>query len=152
MNTPHVAFSLDARLAADTVVLTDWPLCRVCLMNDVRFPWLILVPRRPRVVEIDQLRPADQAALWTEVASAMRALRDAVPLDKLNVGALGNIVRQLHVHVVARRENDAAWPGPVWGAGTAQAYPPQALAALRERLGKALHADAPVVPDADTET
>ncbi|HET7663250.1 MAG TPA: HIT family protein, partial [Rhodanobacteraceae bacterium] len=128
----------DPRLAADTVVLTDLPLCRLCLMNDSRFPWLILVPRRQGATEIDQLEPDDRETLWREVDQAMAALRAATPLDKLNVGALGNIVRQLHVHVVARRETDAAWPGPVWGAGKARPYTPQALTDICDRLRDAL--------------
>lgn len=130
-------FALDPRLAADTLVLGDLPLCRLCLMNDARFAWLILVPRRPDVAEVDQLTPTDQAQLWTEVNQAMAALRATTPVDKLNIGALGNIVRQLHIHVVARRENDAAWPGPVWGTGQAQAYSSHALAALMARLKEA---------------
>ena len=138
MNTADTGFSLDPRLAADTVVLTDLPLCRLCLMNDCRFPWLILVPRRHGVTDIDRLIPADREALWCEVDQAMAALRAVAPLDKLNVGALGNIVRQLHVHVVARRETDAAWPGPVWGAGKAEPYAPQALTDIRARLRNAL--------------
>lgn len=138
MSTAEDGFTLDPRLAADTIVLTDLPLCRLCLMNDSRFPWLILVPRRQDATEIDRLEPADREMLWREVDLAMAALRATVPLDKLNVGALGNIVRQLHVHVVARRETDAAWPGPVWGAGKPQAYAPQALTDIRDRLRDAL--------------
>lgn len=138
MRKADVDFLLDPRLATDTVVLADLPLCRLCLMNDSRFPWLVLVPRRNDVTEIDQLTSADQTALWSETMRAMTALRASVPVDKLNIGALGNIVRQLHVHVVARQETDAAWPGPVWGVGSAKAYAPQALAALCQRLKDAL--------------
>lgn len=139
MSTANADFSLDPRLATDTIVLADWPLCRVCLMNDSRFAWLILVPRRRDVIDIDQLTPADQTTLWSEVTRAMTVLRATVPLDKLNVGALGNIVRQLHVHIVARSETDAAWPGPVWGAGSAKPYDGAALEALCLRLKAALH-------------
>lgn len=131
-------FALDPRLAADTLVLADLPLCRVCLMNDTRFAWLILVPRRHGMSEIDQLTAADQTVLWSEVNRATAALRACTTVDKINVGALGNIVRQLHVHVVARRDGDAAWPGPVWGSGPAQAYAPEQGDALSQRLIEAL--------------
>ncbi|HEY4092242.1 MAG TPA: HIT family protein [Luteibacter sp.] len=116
------AFELDARLAGDTVVVGDLPLCRVLLMRDSRFAWLVLVPRQAGLVEVSDLPDADRAALWREVDQASAALRAIAPCDKLNIGALGNIVRQLHVHVVARVEGDAAWPGPVWGSGKAEAY------------------------------
>jgi diadenosine tetraphosphate (Ap4A) HIT family hydrolase len=128
------AFQLDARLAADTVFVADWRLCRVLLMDDARFPWLVLVPRRDGLVELDELAEHERVQLMHETTQAMNMLRGAVECDKLNVGALGNIVRQLHVHVVARREGDAAWPGPVWGHGSADRYLPEA----RDRLLDAL--------------
>ena len=126
-----LAFALDPRLAADTRLVASLPLCDARLMNDARYAWLVLVPRRAGLVEIADLADTDQALLWQEVNLAGRALRAVAPCDKLNLGALGNIVRQLHVHVVARCEGDAAWPGPVWGHGRAQ---PHAEAALPERL------------------
>lgn len=116
------AFHLDPRIAADTLEAADWPLNTVRLMNDRQFVWLILVPKRPGLAEIHDLAPADLALLGTETARAARALAAAVRPDKINVGALGNIVRQLHVHVVARRTTDAAWPGPVWGSGAPVPY------------------------------
>lgn len=119
MSTP---FELDIRLAGDTVVVGDLTLCRVLLMRDSRYAWLVLVPRRADKVEVSDLPDDEQALLWREVGTASAALRAIVPCDKLNIGALGNIVRQLHVHIVARREGDAAWPGPVWGFGKAEAY------------------------------
>ncbi len=122
MLTTHPDFALDPRLVADTTVITDLRLCRVCLMNDARFAWLILVPRRHGMTEFDQLTNTDQATLWSETRQAMDALRAISNPDNLNVGALGNVVRQLHMHVVARHEGDAAWPGPVWGSGTAVPY------------------------------
>jgi diadenosine tetraphosphate (Ap4A) HIT family hydrolase len=115
-------FELDIRLAGDTVVVGDLTLCRVLLMRDSRYAWLVLVPRRAGKVEVSDLPDDEQALLWREVGTAGAALRAIVPCDKLNIGALGNIVRQLHVHIVARREGDAAWPGPVWGFGKAGAY------------------------------
>lgn len=127
-------FTLDPQLAADTVFVADWPLCRVLLMDDARFPWLILVPRRADLVELDDLAPGEQVRLLSEINQAIAMLRNAARCDKLNVGALGNIVRQLHVHVVARREGDAAWPGPVWGSGQAVRYGPTGRDRLLEVL------------------
>ena len=131
-------FALDGRLAADTRHLASLPLCELLLMNDARFAWLVLVPRRAGMVEIADLTAAEQRTLWSEVNQAAAALRACAPCDKLNLGALGNIVRQLHVHVVARREGDAAWPGPVWGSGPAQPYAPAALDEFGARLRRAL--------------
>lgn len=131
-------FALDPRLAADTHPVGDLPLCRVLLMNDARFRWLILVPRLPGLAEIVELPPDERARLLEEAVQAGEALRRTGEVNKLNIGALGNIVRQLHVHVVARRVGDAAWPGPVWGSGAAVARPAAErdalLRALREHL------------------
>lgn len=127
-------FVLDARLEADTSAVISLPLCEVLLMNDARYPWLILVPRRRGLVEVTDLEAAEQARLWAEVNQASTALRRTSPCDKLNLGALGNIVRQLHVHVVARREGDHAWPGPVWGNGTAVRYTPATLSSKLDAL------------------
>lgn len=132
------AFALDPRLAADTRLVAALPLCDVLLMNDARYPWLILVPRRAGLVEIADLDTGGQAALWQEVSRATAALRAVVRCDKLNLGALGNIVRQLHVHLVARVEGDAAWPGPVWGHGRSVAYDDDRAAALIAALRHAL--------------
>ena len=123
-------FELSARLAADSIFLTDWPLCQLRLMDDARFPWLILVPRRPGLEEWTELSRDDQAALSVEIAQAGSGLARMFAPKKLNVGALGNIVRQMHVHVIARFETDAAWPGPVWGQGTRLPYERKA----RDRL------------------
>lgn len=132
-------FQLDARLATDTLFVAEWTLCRVLLMDDAQFPWLVLVPRREGPAELDDLTERDRTQLMCEITRAMKVLRGVVECDKLNVGALGNIVRQLHVHVVARREGDAAWPGPVWGHGPAHHYLPEArdklLADLRRESG-----------------
>lgn len=128
-------FALDPRLAGDSVPVIELPLCSVRLMNDARFAWLLLVPRRAATSEIHELDGIEQERLWREIRLASDALRAVAPCDKLNLGALGNIVRQLHVHVVARREGDAAWPGPVWGSGAAEPY----AAPVRERLVAALH-------------
>lgn len=118
---------LDPKLAADTAVVCDWPLSRVLLMNDMRFPWLILVPRRNDIAEIFQLEAADRNLLTGEIARAGAILerwaRSRGGCDKLNIGMIGNIVRQLHVHIVARRTTDAVWPFPVWGRGDPFRYP-----------------------------
>ena len=115
-------FALDPRLTADTAFVADWELSRVLLMDDARFPWLILVPRRAGLAELDDLAPDQQACLLGEINRAMAMLRKTGSCDKLNIGALGNVVRQLHVHVVARRADDGAWPRPVWGAGNPVRY------------------------------
>jgi diadenosine tetraphosphate (Ap4A) HIT family hydrolase len=116
------SFALDPRLAADTIALGDTPLSRVLLMNDTRFPWLILVPRRADLAEIIDLAPSERTALMEEVAFVSTALLKRPDVEKINIGALGNIVRQLHIHIVGRSSIDAAWPGPVWGFGARQLY------------------------------
>jgi diadenosine tetraphosphate (Ap4A) HIT family hydrolase len=133
-----MTFMLDDRLARDTLLIGDLPLCRLLLMNDARWPWLILVPRREGMVELTDLERADQTQLLDEAGRALRFLKSHAPADKINVGALGNIVRQLHLHIVARIVGDPAWPGPVWGQGKPTVYDTGAARALitaaRERL------------------
>jgi diadenosine tetraphosphate (Ap4A) HIT family hydrolase len=130
-------FALHPRLAEDTVEVARLPLCRVLLMKDRRFPWLTLVPEREGVREIAELPPVDRAELIDEIARASDVLTRLFRPDKLNVGALGNVVPQLHVHVVARFSTDPAWPGPVWGSGTAVPYVESELAEVRGRLAAA---------------
>ena len=125
-------FELDPRLAGDTLPLGDLPLCRVLLMNDARYAWMVLVPRLAGCTELDQLDRPQRAQLMDEIAMASAVLRAEPDAYKLNVGALGNVVRQLHVHVLARHRGDPAWPGPVWGRGRAQAYPPDQAASRLE--------------------
>src|SRR5690606_41943949 len=103
-------FVLDPRLAQDTVALGDFPLCRLLLMNDSHYPWFILVPRREEVSELFQLDANDQQALWRETTALAETLKDPSGADKLNVATLGNVVGPLHMHVIARRRGDAAWP------------------------------------------
>lgn len=122
-------FDLHERLAADTAEVARLELSLVRLMRDARWPWLILVPARAGITELHQLDAADRALLVEEIATVSRALERRFAPDKLNVGALGNLVPQLHVHVIARRRDDAAWPGPVWGVGTAEPYDDATLAA-----------------------
>jgi diadenosine tetraphosphate (Ap4A) HIT family hydrolase len=127
-------FELDPRLAAGTLALGDLTLCRVLLMDDTRFPWLVLVPRQAGASEILDLGAGDRARLMDEIATAAQALREAAPCDKLNIGALGNLVPQLHVHILARRRGDDAWPGPAWGFGEPIRYRPERRAALAADL------------------
>lgn len=115
-------FELDARLLADTLPVGDLRLCRVLLMNDCRYPWLILVPRVVGASEVLDLCDDDREHLWQESLLASQALRTHFPGDKLNLGALGNLVPQLHLHVLMRRRTDPAWPGPVWGHSAARPY------------------------------
>ena len=126
-----MSFALDPRLAADTLEIVDLALSRALLMNDARYPWVILVPRRAGLIELTDLDAADRAQLMQELAQVAEILRAWPGAEKINIGLLGNIVRQLHAHVVARRADDAAWPGPVWGSGAAIRYvAPECDAAL----------------------
>jgi len=133
------AFELDAQLAADTHAVGDLELSRVLLMDDARFPWLILVPRRAGKRELLDLRIDEQHVLLHEIGCCATALRDLEKPDKLNIAALGNVVAQLHVHVIARTRQDAAWPRPVWGVGTRSAYTSSALQLRLSSLRAALH-------------
>lgn len=134
----EVGFQLDSRLAADCSVVGDLPLSRVLLMNDSRYDWLILVPRRASVSELIDLDPDAYAALAAEIRFVCSQVqRHAAPF-KLNVAALGNMVRQLHVHIIARREGDAAWPGPIWGVGLIEPYGGDAVEDACDRWRAAL--------------
>lgn len=121
------AFKTDPAFDAGSVAVCDWPLCEVRLQDDARFPWLILIPRRAGLHELEDLTSAERAALMDEIVRAgdlVRMLGEAAgqPVQKLNVGALGNVTAQLHVHVVGRRHDDGLWPDPVWGRGAALPY------------------------------
>ena len=131
-------FELDEAFVATSLALGDLTLSHARLQDDARYPWIVLIPRRAGLRELEDLTPADLATLTGEILAAGRAVRAlGVQVDKLNVGALGNVTPQLHVHVVGRRVGDPAWPGPVWGHSPAQPYgaPDPALAAAREALG-----------------
>lgn len=140
---PALAFSLHPQLEADTTPVGDLALARVLLMNDANYPWLILVPRLPGIVEIIDLEENAQVRLLTEVARVSAALKGLTACDKLNVAALGNVVPQLHVHVIARRRTDAAWPKPVWGVVPAKPYEHAARERLVADLRRALQIAAP---------
>lgn len=107
--------TLNEELAKNSRFVTDLPLCEVRIQNEARFPWILLVPKRDNIEEIIDLSVEDQEQLLKELRMASKVMQEAFDADKLNVGALGNIVRQLHVHVIARYETDLAWPNPVWG-------------------------------------
>jgi diadenosine tetraphosphate (Ap4A) HIT family hydrolase len=136
--TPAPLFELHETLAADTVEAARWQLCRILLMNDSRYPWLILVPARRDMRDMHDLEPADQATLMTEIDRASHVLSSLHAPDKINVAALGNMVPQLHIHVVARFRADDAWPGPIWGAHPPRSYEAveleKALKLLRQAL------------------
>ena len=118
-------FKLHQRLADDTLPIGSIGLNRLLLMNDARFPWIIMVPQRAGLREIHDLSPLDQTMLTFEMNQVSSALQAMTRCDKLNIAALGNMVPQLHIHVIARFANDGAWPKPVWGVGEAEAYDPQ---------------------------
>ena len=129
-----MTFVLHPRLAADSLPVGDLGLCAVRLMNDKRFPWLILVPRRADLVELFDLTVGERAQAMEEIAIAGRTLAELTGAFKLNVGSIGNLVAQLHIHVVARHEDDAAWPAPVWGFGKASPYGAAEAATLIETI------------------
>jgi diadenosine tetraphosphate (Ap4A) HIT family hydrolase len=138
MNLHEAEWSLHPQLARDTINIGDLPLCRALIINDANYPWLLLVPRRKGMVELIDLGEVERAQLMTEIARVAGALKDVTGCDKLNIAALGNVVPQLHVHIIARRHCDAAWPRPVWGVVPAQAYDPAALegfvSAIRRKI------------------
>lgn len=128
------AFALHPQLAADTIEVGNLPLCKVLLMNDSQYPWLILVPQRPDIREVYDLNGSDQQHLWQEVTQVGEKLMAHHRGFKLNIGALGNMVPQLHVHVIARQTDDPAWPGPIWGVNPAAPYSQHALASYLTEL------------------
>lgn len=132
------SWALHPQLAHDTIPLGDLALSRVLVIKDANYPWLLLVPRRPDIVEIIDLDGVEQAQLMVEIDRVARALKEVTACDKLNVAALGNAVPQLHVHIIARRKTDKAWPKPVWGLVPPLAHDDAELnrftAAMRGRL------------------
>ena len=135
----HAAFQADPAFDAGSVGVCDWPLCQVRLQDDARFPWLILIPQKAGLHELEDLTARERAALMEEVVRAgavVRMLGEAMqrPVQKLNVAALGNVTAQLHVHVVGRRHDDGLWPDPVWGRGAALPYGATALQAAASRI------------------
>ncbi len=139
MIVPHVPqWTLHPTLAKDATPIGDLPLSQVLIIKDANYPWLLLVPRKANVSELIDLPATEQAQLTGEIDRVARALKEVTACDKLNIAALGNVVPQLHVHVIARRHSDAAWPRPVWGAAPALAYDPTDfetfIAAIRRKI------------------
>jgi diadenosine tetraphosphate (Ap4A) HIT family hydrolase len=138
MSAEQSPWQLHPQLARDTISIGDLALSRVFVVNDANWPWLLLVPRRAGVSEIIDLDEVAQAQLMTEIARVARALKSVTTCDKLNIAALGNVVPQLHVHVIARRVGDAGWPKPIWGAAAAapveQDDLDQFIAAIRRKI------------------
>ena len=127
-------FTLDPRLEQDCLTLGDLPLCRLLLSKDANYPWFILVPRREGISELFHLDEADQRQFWSETSCLAQWLCQAFGADKMNVATLGNVVSQMHMHVVVRRKDDAAWPAPIWGRVPAIAYTDGQLEAVRQRF------------------
>lgn len=127
-------FALDSRLQHDTHVIGDFPLCRLLLSNDSNYPWFVLVPRRSNITEVFQLNDDDRSQLWRETDALAATLNTLFGADKINIGALGNVVSQLHMHVIVRYKTDVAWPAPVWGKVAAVPYDHAQLAGIRARL------------------
>jgi diadenosine tetraphosphate (Ap4A) HIT family hydrolase len=130
-------FALDPRIEQGSVPVADWPLCHVRLKDDARFHWLLLLPRRAGVVELTDLDGQDYDQFCAEMLAATRLVREIAKPDKTNVATLGNVVAQMHVHVIARFRSDPAWPDPVWCHDPGPAYPAHALAMLADRYAKA---------------
>lgn len=133
-----VEFALHPQLANDSHAVGMLDLCEVRLVDDVRFPWVLLIPRRPDIVQILDLADADQQTLWDEIRFVTARMNEIWRPDRVNLGSIGIVVPQLHVHLVARFEGDDAWPGAVWGAGAPQTYPADLLAERRGKLRTAL--------------
>lgn len=134
-------FALHQQLAADTLLIGDLPLSRMLLMNDARYPWVILVPRASGVTELFELSNEDQQQLLKESSQLARFMSAQFQADKMNVAMLGNIVPQLHVHHIARKKDDPAWPGPVWGHSPAISYPGNEAEQIIQHLHQALITD-----------
>ena len=135
-----MSFVLHERLAADCHLVAPLTVCDWLLMDDARYAWSILVPRRAGLSDLHDLAPSDRNVVMDEVDQVARTLSALYTADKMNVAALGNLVPQLHIHVIARHTTDSAWPGPVWGVGTAEPYAPDALNGTLSRLRATLDA------------
>lgn len=131
-------FTLDPRLEADTVFVKTGPVSDFRLMNDARFPWLVLIPRATQAFSVDDVPAAQRASLMEEIVCAGNALKDVTGARKINWASLGNHVPQLHIHVIARFNDDPAWPKPVWGVGQVEPYPAGSIEAFAQRIADAL--------------
>ena len=133
-------FVLDTRLQEDTWLIGDFPLCRLLLSNDSNYPWFVLVPRCEGISELFQLSDHDQQLMWRETTELARVLKAHYHADKMNVATLGNVVSQLHMHVIVRYQADVAWPGPVWGKHPAKPYSQAEVHVIRGKLKSVLGA------------
>lgn len=133
----ETSFILDPAFEGESVAICDLTLCHVRLLNDNRYPWLMLIPQRPGLADWDDLTPEDLITVSQEAQMASRVLKDLFQPTKTNMATLGNMVRQMHLHIIARFEGDAAWPGPVWGVGEHIFYTDEALAETVDRLYQA---------------
>lgn len=133
------SFKLDPRLENDTVTIGKVGICRVLLMKDARFNWIILVPEIPDLTELHDLQEREYKEVMSLVYALSAEMKTQLAAYKMNVGALGNMVSQLHIHIIARIKDDAAWPGPVWGAGTAVPYTDIALEKQTETLNSIIN-------------
>lgn len=130
-------FTLDTRLEQDTLLIGDLSLCRLLLSNDSNYPWFILVPRREGISELFQLDDCDQQLMWSETTALARVLKELFGAHKMNVATLGNVVSQMHMHVIVRYQTDAAWPAPVWGKLPAKPYAEAQVSEIRSKLEQA---------------
>ena len=138
----ETTWTLHPQLQQETSPIGDFALARLLLANDANYPWLILVPRRAALIEIIDLLPQEQVMFFDEITRAGRALKNITKCKKLNIAALGNVVPELHVHVIARRHDDAAWPKPVWGVASPKIYDPP----VRDKLITTLRDALQIVP------
>ena len=127
-------FELDSQLESDSIAVAESELCLLRLLNDARYAWLLLIPKRQGICEVFELDEAEQLQLARETSAAAAAIKQSFACDKINVAAIGNIVRQLHIHVVARNQGDPAWPGPVWGHSPRMPYSEGGHIAMRSKL------------------
>lgn len=130
----HLTFTLDERLERDGIPIASIGLCQMRLMNDRRWPWLVLIPQREGISEVFDLTPLDQTMLTFETSMVAAALKKVTGAEKVNIGSLGNIVRQLHVHIIARSDGDPNWPGPVWGFGKPEPWDEKEHQAFAARI------------------
>lgn len=134
-------WTLHPQLRIDTIHVGDLPLSQVLIIKDSNYPWLLLVPRRDNVSDIIDLNDVEQAQLITEINRVSVAVKAITKPDKLNIAALGNLVPQLHIHIIGRRKSDAAWPRPVWGAVDPVGYDPVEMSAFKTALRQRIWLD-----------
>ena len=146
MDELEIEFVVDAQLARDSIFLGDMPLCRLLLINDQQFPWFVLVPRRAEVFELYHLSLQDSAVMMAESCDLSAALADGYNATKMNVAALGNVVKQLHIHHIVRNDTDMAWPAPVWGRQSLVPYSEAEIVAVRAKVAALLEGTLSFVP------